>query len=150
MNLAAKPLSLAYRVAVKADVARIEWVGPVELEADGLLAEQPADRPSELNRATEFLRSFLRGGPKPAEEVKSAALQVGISERTLKRAKGAIGLIAEHEGYGTGSKWLWRMVAEGQSPEEGQPTHTVTLAPFDSKGDSKLEALLKELGDGEV
>lgn len=157
MNLAAKPLSLAYRVAVTADVARIEWAGPVDLEADGLLAEhQATERPSELNRATEFLRSFLRGGPKLTEQVKSAALQLGISERTLKRAKGAIGVMAEHEGYGTGSKWLWHLGAEGQWPKEGQPTHTVTLAPFDgmarfdSKRDSKLEALLKELGDEEV
>jgi hypothetical protein len=143
MNLAAKPPSLAYRISVRERVACIEWTGPVDLEADDLLTEQPNERRSELTRAIEFLQSFLKDGPKPAEEAKNAASQVAISERTLKRAKGAIGIMAQREGYGAGGRWFWRL-PEGQSPKEGQPTHAGTLAPFDAK----LEALLKELGDG--
>jgi hypothetical protein len=139
MNLAAMPPSLAYRVAVLEGIAHVEWAGPVDIEADDLLAEQPKERASELNRAIEFLQSLLKGGPKPAEEAKNEARHVGISERTLKRAKSAIGIIARREGYGAGGNWVWRLPVEGQSPKEGQPTHIRTLAPFD------LEALLKEL-----
>lgn len=112
MNLAPKPSSLAYRIATAEDVPRVEWDGEVDIDADELLAASQEAAPSELERAVTFLRSALQAGPTPAEDVKRMARGAGIAERTLKRAKRRIAVVAKHEGYGAGSRWLWELPVE--------------------------------------
>lgn len=125
MNLAPKPLSLTYRIEVVDEIPRVEWVGVSERTADELLEEPEHEGKSELNRAMQYLREVLQDGPVPVQEVKKRAAGCGISERTLKRAKRSLGVIATHEGFGSGSEWVWSL------PKEGQAANTDGWPPMD-------------------
>jgi len=76
--------------------SRVVWSDePVEVTADQAISEHEAslrrearERPApERSEAEEFLRSWLKGGPKPAKDVTEAAKAVGISAKTLRRAR---------------------------------------------------------------
>jgi hypothetical protein len=66
---------------------------------------KPADLASELEKASDWLKSNLRAGPKRATEVEQEAVAAGISGRTLKRAKKKVGVHSEKKGDG----WNWRL-----------------------------------------
>ncbi|MBX6370111.1 MAG: AAA family ATPase [Rhodospirillales bacterium] len=111
-NLAAKPEALAYRLVTDAerDVAKLSWEGPAGYTADELLATRSEDERSAEDEAEEFLRAELEEGPKPASEVRRAAGQAGIAERTLRRAKDRIGVVARRVGgVASGGYWTWEL-----------------------------------------
>jgi hypothetical protein len=90
-NLAQLPPSLGYRlVSTSTQSVRIEWLGPLDLTADALGVPLPYVRPRD--RAVAWLQTELAGGPRPATEVFTDAANVGIPERTLKRAKDELGV----------------------------------------------------------
>ena len=62
---------------------------PVDLTADDLLLVPVRDkkRPAKRDKAGEWLKGFLKDGPKKAVEVFYAGEEKGFSEKTLKRAK---------------------------------------------------------------
>jgi hypothetical protein len=109
-NLAAKPQSLSYELVSFGDhgAARIGWGDASEFGADELLAHRPGRDAGAKEDAIEFLRDFLGNGPKFAAEVKFAAEQEGISERTLQRAKQGI-VTTQREGFGADGRFLWRL-----------------------------------------
>lgn len=72
-------------------------------EAEGLGEEGGG---KELAKATAFLRGFLEKGEVELAEVKAAASAQMIAERTLRRAKGELGVIAEQRGA---RRWVWRL-----------------------------------------
>jgi len=78
----------------------------------------------ERAEARQFLSEILADGPVESGEVAAAARAAGISERTLKRARGDLGVVSERErsgGTGRTAKWTLRLpVTRGPSPE-GQP-----------------------------
>ena len=59
--------------------------------------------------ARRFLQELLADGPHRASEIYELAEDAGIAERTLKRAKGDLGVVSEKQGDG----WWWRRPAEG-------------------------------------
>jgi AAA domain len=65
----------------------------------------PPDERSALGGAYDFLREELLDGWKPSTDVKKAADQNGISERTLRRAKEMLCDTAKERG-GTGRWWI--------------------------------------------
>lgn len=64
------------------------------------------DKQSSIDNASEFLRRLLANGAVEAREAQHAAVQEGITQCTLKRAKKAVGVISVKVGKGT---WKWAL-----------------------------------------
>jgi len=54
-----------------------------------------------------FLRDILANGAQPAKAVLAAARDAGIAERTLHRAKKALGAVSGKPQFD--AEWLWTM-----------------------------------------
>lgn len=129
-NLGAPPPSLSYRlVEADGDVARIEWEGTSEVTAAQLLVVTSGDSQGErtaIDEAQEFLRVLLADGPVPSKRALKEARELGIADRTLHRARSAIGVRATKQGMQGG--WTWSLPKDCQD-----------VAAFeDCQGTSKL------------
>lgn len=82
-NLAPKGKSLSF--VMKKDV--IEWLGECEITADEVLSGGILDSSGKFVLAEEFLIERLSEGPVPSNQLYEEAEQIGLSKRTLKRAK---------------------------------------------------------------
>lgn len=133
-NLARDMGGLAYSLQNDVDgIPRVCWCAePVNMTADDALSEErDDDARSEREAVAEWLRDALAAGPMPAKDVKQEAKENSIAERTLKRAKKAIGAEARRQGFGRGATWYWALPgtwdAAGlehsgpREPIEGQP-----------------------------
>jgi hypothetical protein len=116
-NLAPLPPSLAYDLSTADNGAlRIGWMGPSPHTAESLLAAPKDDEDrGALQDAQEVLGSVLSAGSLPAQEVKCEARKAGLSERTLLRAKAALGIKSRRVGYSKGGVWHWEL-PEGCHP----------------------------------
>ncbi len=118
-NLAAMPPALAYHVEAPDQTPLIVWEGQTAHSADALLAVRlPDDERSALDEAAAFLIDALAETDLPASEVKAAARQAGIAERTLERARHRAGVLARRHGFGRGAVYMWSLHAR-QSHEYG-------------------------------
>ncbi len=72
--------------------------------------EQPRVE-SQQRRAADFLSDLLRHQPMTAEEVYDQARAAGISERTIQRAKGQLGVVILPPS-GERKRWLWSLPSE--------------------------------------
>jgi len=113
-NLAAPAPSLVFSLSsTESGAVRVDWKGETPLDASALLSA-PTDHEerSALAEAQEFLREVLAGGAVPAKDAQEEARGAGIAERTLKRARSGLGVIAEREGESGqqgGGRWHWRL-----------------------------------------
>ncbi len=103
--------------------ARVVWGGTSSLNAADILREpvDPEQR-SALSEAKDFLSKELADGPVAAEQVKKDARAAGVSERTLKRAKRALGVGSDKASDGS---WYW--VPLDNEPEGGHSPAAGTL-----------------------
>jgi hypothetical protein len=126
--MAKKQQGLAYRL-VQIPVGKqgiiasyIFWDNePVVMSADEALraTEDDGDRKA-LAEAVEFLQDRLSSGAVvPAKEAEEHARALGITPRTLRRARKKLGVIPEKSGLKEG--WTWRL-----PPEGGQETLKVS------------------------
>jgi hypothetical protein len=135
-NLAPKMPGLAYRfegATVQSpegpvETSRIMWDSePVTMTADEALEAHTPKRTSALAEAEGWLKDALAGGPLPAKEVFAAAAAVGIKERTLRRAREALGVVVKKDPSAKGI-WNWRLptksdrliVVAGKDVQDGQ------------------------------
>jgi hypothetical protein len=95
-NLAPPQPSLAYEVRpVDGAGPTICWLGPTDWTADALLAAQgPAQRPSLRDSACAFLADALAEGPRRANEIWDKARALGLSDRTVRRAREVMHLVS--------------------------------------------------------
>jgi AAA domain len=148
-NLSRAAPSLAFRVGTAQNgAARVIWGGVSTLTAGDILKE-PIDpeQKSALSEAKEFLRQLLGDDPVAAEEVRKDARGAGISERTLKRAKSALGVKSRKQG----DAWHW--VPADQGPDEGHAPNTGTLGTVgphgkDANAEHDNSAYLREESQG--
>jgi hypothetical protein len=115
-NIAPRQKGLAFRHVE----GRIQWEAePVDLTADDLTAteNEPPVRVKEVERAAGFLREMLAGGPVAANELEERAEQVGLSNRTLKRAKKDLGVRSSKSRDSEDGRWYWRL--PGPEPTSG-------------------------------
>jgi hypothetical protein len=108
-NLAGSTPSLGFRIVpAEADMARIEWLGPVDRTADDLV---PAGRKrgQAVPRAAAFLREQLAQGPCDREALLGHAEAIGLSFRTLERAKSQLGVVSQQRREGGKIVWYWRL-----------------------------------------
>lgn len=107
---------------------RVAYKGESTHSADTLLSAptDPEER-SALDEATEFLQDALGRGPMHSKSVKKEAYDADIRERTLKRAKAALGVRSVKEGDGS---WSWHL----PGAEKRQGTHTADDGPVGPLG----------------
>jgi hypothetical protein len=85
-NLGPFAPSLLYEPVDDHGVVRIEWRGPCDYKASELLGQTRESQ----------------------GEVKAKAIGAGLAWRTVERAKEILGVLAERDGFGTGSQSIWR------------------------------------------
>jgi len=145
-NLAAKGRAQGYQVTE----GNFLWTGESKLtQAQILSGDDSADTISELDEAMAFLREELTSGPVSANTVYHDADSIGISKRTLDRAKAKMGVISRHlgeKGKRGGGDWIWEYPSTGNDPatqisgnlnnsEAKKPQRTKNLATSIKTGD---------------
>lgn len=130
-NLGPPPVSLAWRFT-GGTPPRVDWTGESRHSADTLVNVEieADDERSAGEEAKSFLRDTLEPGPVLTTEVFKQAKQAGIAEKTLRRAKGALGVEVRKTSFG--GKWQWEMP---KVPLSGQgPSWSEDPAGRQSKG----------------
>jgi hypothetical protein len=116
MNIAPIRHGLAYRI----EGCMVEFEGteiltsrvmyestPITISADQALAalDGNSENRSEKSEAIDFLTDALRGGPVSAKDMKKEAADAGISSKSLRSAREALGIKPEKAGFEGG--WVW-------------------------------------------
>ncbi len=108
-NLAPKAPSLTFSIVD----GRFIWGTETDITPAALLApDTPDEERITREDAESFLRELLADGPVAAKEALAEARAACISERTLNRAKAALGVKTEREGEAGrrgGGTWYWRL-----------------------------------------
>jgi RecA/RadA recombinase len=102
-SLAGLGTSIVFRISDEG----LEWCGTSTITADELSQAQPNVHHHQRQDAMKWLKDYLKTSPQPAELVIHAAEAVGISERTLRRAKEHLGVLSAKD-KDTGI-WYWRL-----------------------------------------
>jgi hypothetical protein len=93
--------------------SRVAWDNvPVTVSADGALAKAASggkERGHAMKDAKEFLREKLAGGRVPVAHIEAEAKALGISARTLSRARSELGIKAVKHGFGEEGGWSLKM-----------------------------------------
>jgi hypothetical protein len=97
------------------------WTGESGLTAETMLSQLRNDTGEERGEkqdAISFLKTVLSDGERPAKDVQTEARQLGISEKTLQRAKHALNVKSDKKGgnFGGNPQWFWKM----ETTEDGQ------------------------------
>ncbi|CCF83594.1 hypothetical protein NITHO_2500001 [Nitrolancea hollandica Lb] len=88
----------------------VVWEGVTTHTADALVSQPAGDEErTARDEAIDFLRDALAAGPMPAKDVQRQAREAGISEMTLRRAKGAANVTWRREGFGKDGTVLWEI-----------------------------------------
>jgi hypothetical protein len=89
-------------------VAEVQWLGASAHTASSVLAvPQDGEERSAVDEARDWLADFLGSGARAANDVKKAARAVGISDKTLERAKRALSAVARKQSFS--GAWVWEM-----------------------------------------
>lgn len=98
--------SLRYRFDVVDGQPRIKWEGPCGVRADDLCAPPKLrEEQGAVRIACEFLGARLANGEKSHKELDREAGTLGISTKSLQRARRSMGLLTWKEGLDT----IWRL-----------------------------------------
>jgi DNA polymerase III delta prime subunit len=106
------------------------WLGDCDATVDEVMSGKPKPE-SQFAKARRLLETKLKNGAVPAIEIMQMADDEGISFKTFKRAKDALGVISIKRS----GQWYWDLPVEvvyeeaGQISQEGQATNT--LVPLD-------------------
>jgi AAA domain len=91
---------------------RLRITGTSATSATDLLAAPTGEERTERDEAVDFLRVELAERPRPVKEVRKAARDAGIADRTLDRAKASLGIQAHRIGGVAGAgHWEWSLSA---------------------------------------
>ena len=115
-NLGPPPASLGYRLeSVEGqDVAKVVWTGIINDSADDLLGDTLAtdDQKSDQATAEDFLTQYLSKSPAQRQSIIADAKRVGISVRSIDKAKARLGIkhtrLGAHLGPGE-ALWVWHL-----------------------------------------
>jgi len=112
-NLAPMPPSLSFSLEGVDGASRIVWGGISSHGADALLAipSSPEERTA-LDEAKDFLKDLLANGPVDSRRAQKEAKAAGITDVTLRRARKALNINAEKQGFKGG--WAWVLPEDAQ------------------------------------
>lgn len=118
-NIAAGAPSLGFRISGSEPfgAAKLTWTGEVSANAEDLVEVRKESAPERAS-AREFLLAALRDGPMESRQLIREAKENGVSEPTLRRAKAELRVDAYKSGFGTPTRWSWRLpLTEGDHRE---------------------------------
>jgi hypothetical protein len=142
-NLAKMPEALAYRLINDEEygVARVVWDGASTRTANDLVRPRvDEDEAPALAEAVRVLKEILSDGPLSAVNIKRMAATAGVAERTLQRARQALGVTTRRQGFGQGAYYVWSMPAH--APQHG------THGTHGEHAMDAMDAMPAELEDG--
>jgi putative DNA primase/helicase len=142
MNIAPMGYGLAYRIEgclIEHDrreiaTSRIMYEStPVTVTADQALAALDGNRESksEKSEAIEYLMDMLGEGPVSAKDIKRDATDAGISPKSLRGAREALGVKPERIGFGSEGGWVWSLP---KMPKDAKGAHVSNGASLGEKG----------------
>jgi hypothetical protein len=118
-NIGPEQYGLAYRIEgclvhsgeKEIPTSRIMYESaPVMISADQALAlDGHGENRSGKAEAIDFLTDALRNGPVSAKDLKKEAAQTGISSKSLRSAREALGIKPEKTGFGGEGGWVWNL-----------------------------------------
>jgi hypothetical protein len=121
-NLVKPPRSITYRITDLAGPAVITWGEECNITANDLTGKPIGGKRCEaVTKAVEFLQDVLQSGPMRSTEVVALATHSGISARTLDRAKAALGVRSQKNGY-TSS---WEMALPAEEHQTLEERHSI-------------------------
>jgi 5S rRNA maturation endonuclease (ribonuclease M5) len=132
---------LAFRITTENGLPRLNWdKGAVNLTADDVFGNVVGrDEEDAQHQAESWLQTTLAKGPVPPKEIEARAKSAGLSWATVRRAKEALGVVAEKSGYQGG--WRWRLKdAHG----EGAQTPDAQTSAFDQGTENTPDTSLDE------
>lgn len=82
---------------------------PITITADQALAAMEGNGQAKTDKAeaADFLQDILSNGPLSAKQVKAEAAEAGITPKSLRSAREALGIKPEKSGFEGG--WLWAL-----------------------------------------
>ena len=105
-NLAPAPEGVTFSL----EAGRFTWGGRSSLSARQLMAATGPDvEDGALGDAATVLEAILADGPLPAREAARQAREAGVSDASLRRARGSLGVRVERRGFGPGGRWEWSL-----------------------------------------
>lgn len=110
LNLSRNPGAMSYRImssATDPDVAVIQWEQSFTSQTADDILEPKKETTTEI--VTAWLREVLAEGPMSSDTIIRLAGEAGHRERTVWRAKAALGLKASKVGFGNSGQWEWRL-----------------------------------------
>ena len=141
---------------------------PGEMMFDWLPGEVDLNDPlRNITPSGKWLKEILKGGPRPAQELKDLGKKLGFSEGQLQRAVYELGGTKERDDYRKGSKSMWSLeerlatAVEAElraRAEAGQPADIAPQAqqkddrnqiPSLSMGESRRAGTAPQTGEGE-
>src|SRR5262249_24371671 len=112
-NLAKAPQARVFRIVDAEDkTGRFRWEGETAVTAREMIMSELAGAPDDgnkLEQATALLRAELAGGPRPAADLLALCKSRGVCEKTARRAKKALGIVAVQEAGDGSQRWTWRL-----------------------------------------
>ena len=122
-NLASPGATLAFSID---PVGGFCWRGEYDITIDELLngRRQQAKPENQFAKARMFIENILRNGPVPSADIWELAEDKGIAEKTLRRAKSALGAISRQ----IDNVWHWELPIDADyvvrdEGGHGQPKH---------------------------
>jgi hypothetical protein len=107
-NLTAQGESVGYRISSDENQKMLfEWTGKSDITEDMVAESKKADA-GKFEEAIQFLKNQLYAGPVDATIIKNTAKENGISESTLKRAKGKLN-VKSNAVDASKNKWNWSL-----------------------------------------
>jgi AAA domain len=130
MNIGKTTKGLEYGIGEKSlpnigNIGHIVWKGATDISADQALSLRGGES-GKLKAAKQWLSEYLVSDT-PAKEAYEAAKKVGISEKTLKRAKKSLGIESDK----TLDGWVWIAPALPSSPSDAEGERVEVM---DSRG----------------
>ncbi|HZU34505.1 MAG TPA: AAA family ATPase [Gemmataceae bacterium] len=111
------------------ETPRLSWLGTSPLTAKQLLAAQNKT-PSRRQRAREFLRAFLKDGPRTAREIWSAGLEQELSQMSFQRARKALQIKSTVVVKDHGRQTYWLLPGQKLPPEIDPAADPNSVAAF--------------------
>lgn len=104
-NIGQHAPSRVYRI----DRGRVRWLDEsCSLDADTIEGgSESVDQVTAVEEAERFLRELLKKGPVPASMGIFEASTLGLSERTVARARRRLGVVAVRQNTNPKSPWMW-------------------------------------------
>lgn len=99
-----KTLKFKITDAPNTEIGQLVWQGESDMIAEDLLMLQP-QKESELDRAESFLKTFLEKGSMKSKILEAEANELGISSKTLNRAKDKLRITSKK----IGKHWVWAL-----------------------------------------